>query len=92
MATTARNGFRDLQYHYERAVVTLDASGNGTVAVTFDTAYTNTPVGVIVPPLGNAGTWTLASLATTGFTLTCTGATDLASSDVEVFWFTHAKT
>ncbi len=89
--TAVRRGFNDLAYHYEEATVALDASGNGTLAITFDVAYANIPVGVVVPLLGGAGTWTLASLTTTGFTLTCTGATDTASQNVRVLWFTHQK-
>ena len=84
-----RRGFRDLNYHYEKTAITLNGSGAGTTAVTFDTAYQTTPVGVIVPPLGSNGTWSLASLTTTGFTLTCTGDTVNASKTIEVVYFTH---
>ncbi len=89
--TAVRRGFSDLAYHYEEAVVSINASGAGTLAVVFDVAYQNIPVGVVIPLLGGAGTWTLASLTTAGFTLTVSGATDTISQDVRVLWFTHQK-
>lgn len=89
--TTAKKGFRDRQFHYEKTTVVIDGSGNGTTTITWDTAYQTTPVGVVIPPLGTAGTWTLASLSTTGCILTAALVTDLASMTVEVAYFVHEK-
>lgn len=88
---TARQGFNGAQFHYELTTVTLNGSGTGTTTVTFDTAYQNAPVAVVVPHLGAAGTWEALSITTTGFILTVTGATDLASQTVEVLWIAHEK-
>lgn len=86
-----RKGYRNKAWHYEKTTVTLNGSGTGTTTVTFDTAYQNAPVAVVVPHLGAAGTWEALSITTTGFILTVTGATDLASQTVEVLWIAHEK-
>lgn len=88
---TVRTGLNSKRYHLESSVVALDASGNGTSAITFDVAYANVPVGLAVPPLGVNGAFSCASLTATGFTLTVTGATDLASANCEVGWVVHEK-
>lgn len=86
-----RKGFRDKSWHYEKTTVTLNGSGTGSTAVTFDTAYQNAPVVLVVPPLGASGTWAAGSITTTGFTLSVTTASDLASETVEVLWIAHEK-
>lgn len=82
--TTVRYGFNRLPYHYEKSTVTLDGSGNGTLAITFDAAYAQAPTVAVVPPLACNGTFSAASVTTTGFTLTVAGATDLLSQNVEL--------
>ena len=88
---TARVGFNQLQYHYERQVIALDGSGNASIAVVFDAAYDNTPIVTVVPPLGVNGTWSAASITTTGFTISVVTASDLASSNAAMVWFAHQK-
>lgn len=89
--TTVRYGYRRMAYHYEMDTVALDASGNGTLAITFDVAYANIPDMKVTGPLACNGTFSAASVTTTGFTLTVAGATDLLSSNIELIWWAHQK-
>lgn len=88
---TVRTGLNGKRFHLEQQTISLDSFGTGTASVTFDVAYTNTPVMVVIPPLGVNGTFSAGSITTTGFTLTITTASDLASANCEVGWFASEK-
>lgn len=72
------------------ATVTLDGSGNGTQAVTYQTAFVSSPSVLIVPPEADAGSWTAASASKTGFTATAT-TSDLTSQDRVITWVAVEK-
>lgn len=76
---------------YKRALVTLDASGNGTLAIAFDEAFPDPPQMAIISRRGDAGSFTAASVTKLGFTLTVV-ASDVRSQDLYVTWFAHEKT
>lgn len=86
---TVRTGLNGKRFHLEQQTIALNGSGTGSAAVTFDVAYTNTPVVAVVPPLGVNGTFAAGSITTTGFTLSITTASDLASANCEVGWMAH---
>jgi len=70
--------------------VTLNGSGAGTLAVTFETAFVQIPHVSVIPHLGDTATPTAASVTKSGFTLTVTGSAML-SQDVEFGWFASEK-
>lgn len=92
--TTARTGFFNKLWYYEKTAVTV-ASNDGETAVVFATAFSMDPDVTILTPRGAAGTYQVkaASLSETGFTLEVTGETDTDYDDqiVEVIWFAHEK-
>ena len=72
--------------------VTLDGTGGGTAAVTFIQDFITAPqVSIVAPGAGVNGTWTATSITSSGFTVSVSGATDVASQDVGVFWVAHEK-
>lgn len=76
---------------WKRVLIGLDGSGDGTDVVTFSPAFDNAPIVTIVSPLGANGTFTAPTPTTTGVTLTVSGCSDLASSNVEVAFTAHEK-
>ena len=86
---TVRTGLNGKRFHLEQQTIALDSNGTGSAAVTFDVAYTNTPYVKVIQPLGGNGTFAANSVATTGFTLQITTASDLASANCEVGYMAH---
>lgn len=67
------------------ATVTLDGSGDGSVAVSFTETFVETPSILVVPPRADSGTYSATSTSKTGFTVTV-ASSDLTSRDVKVTW------
>ncbi len=75
-----------------RVLLALDGSGNGTDAVTFSPAFDNAPPSLafsLSKPLGVNGTISAASITKSGFTLTMSGCSDLASANCECVLSVH---
>ncbi len=78
-------------FYFEKRRITLDGSGDGTLATVFEAKFYSTPAVYVVPAKADAGSYTAASVTSTGFTITITGS-DILSQDIEVWYFATEKT
>lgn len=89
-------GIRGAQIEYGEATVTLDGSGNGTVAITFEQAFVTVPAILVVPEEADALAGATYQVATSpaatksGFTLQLVSSRKV-SRDTKVKWFAHQK-
>ncbi len=77
-------------HEYGIVEVTLDGSGDGTAAVTFDETFVAAPSVWVQPVRSGAETRTAGTITTSGFTLTVDGS-GVTSAVVEIAWFAHEK-
>lgn len=73
------------------ATITLDGSGNGSLAINFSTTFVGVPDVFVVKAAGAAGTFASGSITETSFTLTVTGDTTRASRRIKVTWIAAEK-
>ena len=83
--------FRGRMYYVGVERIALDASGNGTKAILFESPFYSTPSIKVVEHKSDSGSFTAASSSKTGTTLTVTGS-DVVSQDIEVHYFAMEKT
>jgi len=88
-------GFDGLMTDYGQEVVGLDASGNGTRAVTFNEVFTSAPHVSVVPDRADEAGGAVyqvqpGSIDDTGFVLEVVGSS-IASADKKVCWQAHEK-
>lgn len=77
-------------YYLGKHRVTLDGSGDGSQAITFDTPFYGTPQATVVGHKGDSGSYTATSVSKTGATITISSS-DILSQDIEVTLFAMEK-
>lgn len=75
---------------YGKTKVSTDASGNGSIAVTFVESFVDAPAVLVIPHRADSGSRSATSISKSGFTLTIT-TSDLKSQDIEVVYVAHEK-
>lgn len=83
-------GFNGKLIEYGKATVTLDASGDGTFAISFKEAFVDAPEVFLPVHRADSGSRAASSITKSGFTLTVTGS-DMVSQDLEVVYIAHEK-
>lgn len=76
---------------HAQTVVTLDSSGNGTAAVVFTPSFPNPPSVLVIPTLGDSGSYSASGITVDGFTVVITGS-NVRSTDLNVVYFAAEKT
>lgn len=72
------------------ATVSLDASGNGSAALTFAEPFVGPPDVLVQTRRGDAGTYAAASVTATGCSVSVSGS-DIRSESVAVAWVAMEK-